>query len=153
MKIADLGSIIHGTLREVDLLEAFADCLEALDDGDDYDQLIQDARDAAEHIEESDQDYAPDETADILAELQDALSEAAPPYAYFGTHEGDGSDFGFWLSESALGDAIHDGELLRVSDLSEVPAGHNGEVLVVNDHGNCTLYAPTVAYKQVWAVV
>jgi hypothetical protein len=35
----------------------------------------------------------------LLTEIQDALELFAPPGAYFGAHEGDGADFGFWPGE------------------------------------------------------
>lgn len=36
------------------------------------------------------------EAIDFLNELYDLLNEHAPDGCYFGAHEGDGSDFGFW---------------------------------------------------------
>jgi hypothetical protein len=38
--------------------------------------------------------------SEIIADMMDALNDLAPAGYYFGAHEGDGSDFGFWpLSE------------------------------------------------------
>jgi hypothetical protein len=85
-----------------------------------------------------------------LDALMDALNEYAPAYFYFGTHSGDGSDFGYWLPECFPED--FDG--LKVSDTSEVPRGYSGEVLFVNDHGNMTLYAYSRGRgREVWAIV
>lgn len=82
--------------------------------------------------------------------LFDALDECAPPYFYFGSHPGDGADYGFWLSEEALQD--FDG--LKVSDLSEVPSDYSGEVLHVNDHGNTSLYAADNGkLEAIWEIV
>jgi len=55
--------------------------------------------------------------------------------------EGDGSDFGFWIGNGRdlKLSVMEDGGVI-VSDLSEIPAGHEGDVLAVNDHGNATLY-------------
>ena len=85
-----------------------------------------------------------------LEALFDALNEYAPSYFYFGAHPGDGSDYGYWLSECFAED--FDG--MKVSDLSEVPTGFSGEVLKVNDHGNMTLYAYSRGRgREVWGIV
>lgn len=69
--------------------------------------------------------------SDIVNELQDALDEIAPPYAYFGAIEGDGACFGFW---PAL-DLRHCDEPVRIA---EIEREHWGcEVVLVNNHGNC----------------
>jgi len=42
---------------------------------------------------------------------------------------------------------------LKVDDLSEVADDYTGEVLHVNDHGNCTLYASESGeLKEIWAI-
>ena len=94
MKYASLGSISHGTLRTEDLLETFASELEHhvkrnLDysSRDAHMQLVG----AAGWI-----DPESDNASELVNDLQDALQEYAAPYTYFGAHEGDGSDFGFW---------------------------------------------------------
>lgn len=85
-----------------------------------------------------------------LETLFDALQEYAGPYFYFGAHPGDGSDYGYWLSESF--DDDFDG--LKVSDLSEVPSFYRGEVLLVNDHGNVSLYVKSARkFREIWSVV
>ena len=90
-----------------------------------------------------------------LESLFDMLDAYAPMYFYFGAHPGDGADYGYWLSESFEED--FDG--LKVSDLSEVPNTYSGEVLLVNDHGNMSLYVARarkrkpVELSEVWAIV
>jgi hypothetical protein len=76
--------------------------------------------------------------------LTEALDSLAPPYCYFGTHEGDGSDFGFWPSmESVL-------ELPRVESGEE--AAELGEDAVhVNERGNVTVYGGDG--KEIWSCV
>ncbi len=46
-------------------------------------------------------DTDPDSEAadELVSDLFDALSEACPPWLYFGAVEGDGACFGFWLSD------------------------------------------------------
>ena len=40
-----------------------------------------------------------------------------------------------------------------VSDTADVPDDYRGEVMLVNDHGNVTLYHAKVALEEVWAIV
>lgn len=162
MKYATPGSISSGTLRTEDLLDAFAFELEDLvqrnaeawcsDDGraqrDAYLALVAEAREM--DPDDDDVEFA-DETSTLLEE---ALQDFAPPYFYFGTNEGDGSDFGFWLSQDTLDEALYEKEVLKVDDTSEVPADYSGEVLHVNDHGNMTLFsAHNGELTEIWSLV
>lgn len=155
MNYASFGTVSHGTLQTGDLLDSFASELEyhvqrnaeewCSDAGrkerDRFMALIGNARET-----DPEDEFA----SEIVDELFDALQQFAPPYAYFGAHEGDGSDFGFWLM-SDITDCF-DG--LKVDDTSEVPDDYSGEVLHVSDHGNLTLYsADKGALTEVWAVV
>lgn len=91
MKYAPEGSIIHGTYRNADLLKAFSDALELLSERIDTEPkhalLIKESR-------ECDPDSY--DANEIIVELSDTLNSYAAPGMYFGSHEGDGSDFGFW---------------------------------------------------------
>lgn len=163
MKYASLGSISHGTMREEDLLGTFADELEdhvqrnaeawCIDEGraqrGNLLAIVNDARETLECLENG--EPRGDDAPEVLETLFDALQTFAPPYVYFGAHPGDGSDYGYWVSEG-LEDEF-DG--LKVSDLSEVPDDHEGEVLHVNDHGNVSLYVADGkgGLSEVWAVV
>lgn len=152
---ATFGTVIHGTLRNEDLIAAFASELEDRI-GDDH--AYSESR---KLIDKSLAivDFDCEESSDILCQLFEYLNMFAPMYGYFGAHEGDGSDFGYWLSETAIADARHDGELVKVDNLGDVPEDGNFEfALVVNDHGNATLYQLHVAVDEVgpieiWAIV
>lgn len=153
---ADLGTISHGTLCDADLLEVFADALDTLTkraveageisggDARDAFKLILDAEECAGALDSladapaSDQDCieADERAGGLIEALADALDEYAPPYCYFGAHEGDGADFGFWFMPDALDQAERDGELVK---LDHVP----DQIAVVSDHGNVTLYSVT----------
>ncbi len=149
-----VGSISSGTMRPEDLIPAFLSAMK--------DEMLAGPRikghaklwreidkrsDKADYYESEDADWD-------LEALFDALQEYAGPYFYFGAHEGDGADYGFWLSWDSINDAIKDGTILKVNDLADVPASYRGEVLDVNDHGNATLYIKTSrAMREVWAVV
>lgn len=142
------GSIIHGTMRPEDLIPAFSWELSKIAPTD-YEELIRQA--------ETIRDYDSEEADHILHELFDALDSCAPPYGYFGAHEGDGSDYGFWLQDpESIPEQVRDSGGIVVSDLCEVPQDYTGEVLIVNDHGNMTLgYVTLPAYKfqECWSVV
>ena len=145
---AELGTISHGTMRPEDLIPDFVSELERLAGADSaYAELIRDAN----AIEDFDSDGA----ADILDSLFDALNDFAPPYAYFGAHPGDGSDYGFWLSED-FQQMVRDNGGIEIEAGDEIPAEYAGEVLAITDHGNATLYyveKPGAEPIEVWSVV
>ncbi len=136
MKYTNIGSISSGTMREQDLIPCFLDALREFDEK------------RSKNIEHEIQDTLWEawvngaDPSDVLGailneDLFGALDEHSPPYFYFGAHEGDGSDYGWWFSEDSV-DATFEG--LKVDDLSEVPDDYSGEVLVTTDHGNLSLY-------------
>jgi hypothetical protein len=164
MEYAQLGSISSGTLRDEDLLEAFADELERLCDlnkglrGNGHRRtIIAEARRVEPETERA---------SELINEaLPDALNEFAPPFSYFSSSEGDGADFGFWFSSESLDTALQDGELTRFNDLNDIPGDFCPKqnepklALVINDHGNMTLYRVRLDHnnlletKEVWSVV
>lgn len=87
------GTLIHGTLRDEDLIPAFMGLLKDLDEDR--------AREVAESwgYETTPADIGYAARGELTAELMDALNEVAPEGYYFGSIEGDGSDFGFWRTE------------------------------------------------------
>ena len=174
-----MGSVSRATMREEDLIPTFCYELQGLArqtgilpvktrrqhakltrEIERRIELRGETEDAAEigYYESEDADWD-------LESLFDALDEYAAPYFYFGAHPGDGSDYGFWLSEEWDQDAITPSEvgdpydaltteLLMVSDLAEIPARFRGEVAVVSDHGNVSLYVKTSrTLREVWAIV
>ena len=98
----------HGTLRSEDLAECFADLLESMNHDDAA--LIADLRAICERGEDP-------TDAEVIDEAIDALQQYCLPFCYFGTNEGDGSDFGVWFSGARFEDACDCGEVIRVSDL------------------------------------
>jgi|DEB0MinimDraft_3_1074331.scaffolds.fasta_scaffold122795_2 hypothetical protein len=58
------------------------------------------------------------------------------------------------LDETAIADDVMDGFLLRVGDLAEIPDDYIGDALVINDHGNATLYfVEGETYLEHWSLV
>lgn len=170
---AAIGSISSGTMRPEDLIPAFIEALDNLkeelslslkvgasfEETEDVKQRVSQLDDLLADIEQNQHkipNYFDSEDAmyDLNETLFDALQEFAPPYCYFGSHPGDGADFGFWPSQDAIDDATYDGESLAVSDLSEVPNDYVGDVIHVTDHGNTTLYvAENGELTELWAFV
>lgn len=146
LKTASIGSISHGTLRTEDLLSTFASELDwQLRCNDNYFSLPEN-RDEARKIHdlcgecqdqyEDDGENVKDEdvASELVESLSDALNQFAPPFCYFGAHEGDGSDFGFWPSTYEID------ELPTVED-SDAAKELGEDCKSVNCHGNVTVYS------------
>ncbi len=148
IKPASLGTVSHGTLRTQDLLSAFISELEwqinrngeyfsspaNFQERDKLANLIGEAQDCFADDGEDIDPEKENEASELVNEtLPDALNVFAKPYCYFGSHEGDGSDFGFWPS--------HD----QIDELPTVEGSDEAKELgedckSVNDHGNVTVY-------------
>lgn len=148
---ACIGVVSEGTLRDEDLISAFAGEL------DYYMKRLKLTRDQrkrfAKLVRECNEAEHSDPTHDeiggmIISELWDALNEIAPPYCHFGATVGDGACFGFWP-------AIDD-ELPRLTAGDPIPREYWGEdVLLVNDHGNvdCGHVDKRGRFKAYWSAV
>lgn len=147
MKKVSLGTVSCATMNPKDLIPAFIDELK-------YNEISMKSLGLVYPKRKKGYWESEDPNWDLDA-LFDALDNIAPAYCYFGSHPGDSSDYGFWISEEAIEDAIHDGDLLAVNDLSAVPKKYSEEVLVTNDHGNQTLYFmyKNGNVKEIWAIV
>jgi hypothetical protein len=148
MKKANIGSISHGTLRTADLLNAFCNELEwqlrrngnyfahpeNREEGRKIHELCGECQDQYEEDGETLKDE--DTASELVESLTDSLQQFAPAYCYFGAHEGDGSDFGFWPSIESI-------EELPCYEGTEeaLKAGETNDFRVVNDHGNVTVYS------------
>jgi hypothetical protein len=164
-KYGDIGTVSHGTMRPEDLIPAFLDVAERL-------RLTREDRKAVREIRaawEAEQFFNNGEDEDALNSLFDILDRCAPPYCYFGALEGDGADYGFWISMDSIDEAVRDGDILRKYLASNGPdlMSNGGStwnsnedapdgltyryLLTISDHGNMTLY-----YRnghEVWGVV
>ena len=162
MRYADFGSVSSGTMRSEDLLESFASELDFQLSRQPrsfkrapYRKLIREANQCQRRLNgegtHAQQQEAEEYASEIVCELMDSLSEFAPPLAYFGSHPGDGADYGFWLNE----DFQRDFDGLQVADTGDIPRDYRGEVLHINERGNATLYAAMSRgkLKEIWAVV
>ena len=150
---AQIGPISEGTLRTQDLLEAFTDALEALDTEGIHAGIVADVDELLDTDPDEWTDGQDEDAAGNLALVFDALQDYAPPFCYFGAHEGDGACFGFFVDHDAIEEAVRSGEALKVEDSADIPEGETRPVFLVSDHGNLTLLQPHIEYREVWGVV
>ena len=170
-----MGTVSHGTMRNEDLIPEFVWQLNQL-------RLTKDERQFVKGVEEIindenaqkyyDDEWADEDASDDCVRLMDILDAHTPPFCYFGSHPGDGCDYGVWVSDEALNDAEADHELWRTDGpldlLREGIWLQHQYVLQVNDHGNMTLWRihvvrtkkrdgrpgrPYPQYFKVWEVV
>lgn len=94
-------SVIHATMRSYDLVPAFLDVIR---DTAEYAQML--ANDSLPKVvtdagaSEYDERWENEGVLYFLNEtLFDILNSYAPDGYYFGSHEGDASDYGFWKCE------------------------------------------------------
>lgn len=158
-KDAEFGTVSEGTLRDSDLVDAFATELERLyrETGRRMPPHVRTMLDDIAKLDEV--DFEEGDAGDYVEELQQELEHFAPPFGYFGTLEGDGAHFGFWLSRDGLDDAIASGEMLVQSDRrggrqDSIPRRYSGFVLQESDHGNLTLLEYYNGKSRVvWSIV
>lgn len=110
--------------------------------------------DLQDRVRQAVDNYAPNnkdehkELLDLEDELVTALNDNAPPYLIFSLNSV--GRWGWQIDEWALECA----NVLRVSDLSQVDEDYRGEVILVNDHGNTSLFVKDEeGFKEIWAAV
>ena len=157
-----LGSISTGTLRQQDLLSAFAQKLSSLESTRFYAEVGPDSlelyhgselvRQAPAMLNALDNTTAVSNpyVAEYLDWLTDALQEYCPPFIYFGTLEGDGADFGFWPDMDSLGEAMQRMGMAR-GESDEERLEDDGVIVQVSDHGNVTVM--DLERNVIWSVV
>lgn len=143
-----IGTVLHGTHRAEDIIPVFLSQLEYYNPTRATElnlELIECGFDCehghaviGEDREGWPKAFTPEIEGDFIADLFDALNEVAPPYCYFGSNEGDGSDFGFWPVD--FEDIKEDVEFVSSREQEYPGADYRGFWLHVNDHGNVTLF-------------
>ena len=177
-----LGSISTGTLRPEDLLTSFADKLDSFDckafyskvGKDSFElyypsELIFSAYRCRNYYQEQELGSNPtiEEDAEYLVneQLPDALQEYCPPFVYFGTHEGDGADFGFWADSNSLDEALYNQTGAPHLDnvpsyclpmhqdypYGEITLEDDSVIVQLSDHGNVTVM--DMERNVLWSVV
>jgi hypothetical protein len=92
------GTLIQGTLRPEDLIPAFQSELAEVDPAGYAKLLVKWGPDLQRRkVTPTWIERHPEEASELVGDLADALSEAASAQGYyFGPHEGDGADWGYW---------------------------------------------------------
>jgi len=152
----NIGTVIHGTLRNEDLLQAFSDELARIDETRFQEVIKHDAHLFAESANLTTDEIVEElgeHVDDVINDLMDALNEYAPPHTYFGTIEGDGSDFGFWPDGEPfeLCDTTDTITPTRLANEVEWIDNDCGVIVNINDHGNVTVY--DLNRHEIWSAV
>ena len=88
------GTIIHGTGRLQDLIPTFLQEIKRLDPSQNLDSFH-----FYETLADDSFEWDNEMTTEDLVQLFDILDSYSPEGFYFGSHPGDGSDYGFWACE------------------------------------------------------
>jgi hypothetical protein len=91
-----VGTVISGTMRLEDLIPAFCDELRARDADHQTEAHQELLAQIGVRSTQNERYYESEDAMWDLESLFDALSDHAPDGYYFGAHEGDGSDYGYW---------------------------------------------------------
>tara|TARA_R100000306_G_C4362111_1_gene135791 strand:+ start:959 stop:1411 length:453 start_codon:yes stop_codon:yes gene_type:complete len=143
-----IGSVSTGTMRTEDLMPAFADELSTLEMSETGVNLLADVEKFLGSPEAL-PGWDSEEAQWLMQELFDELDNHAPLHMRFGSHDGDGADFGFWPTDF---DDCH-----RIT----IDQGKNGDhtfvdtecnlLVETNDHGNMTV--KELGGKIIWDCV
>jgi len=90
-------SLSHGTMRNEDLIPCFLGFIKGFDVAK-HNQLLAELGEMALEYELFPLYEHPD-IGEFTYNLFDVITEYAPSGYYFGAHQGDGSDYGFWEDE------------------------------------------------------
>ena len=147
MKTLEIGSVSSGTMRLEDLIPTFLDATDELREElapEDIESIniIKNAMKKEGYFESEDAQYD-------LEWLFELLNSLCPPYCYFGSHPGDGADYGVWV-EDDLEEVF---EWPIVNDLSEIAAEYEGEVLHRKDDYTYALYEKKGGvFELIWEI-
>ena len=150
-----LGSISHGTLRTQDLLPVFLETFMALGGNvpadlecGSYIEYLNWPNPATTACDEDDKFWDSEDAMWDMEALMDGLNNLCPPFVYFGTLEGDGSDFGFWPDRDAIEEIM---PLDRNVGEGDDEITIDGVIIQVSDHGNVTVM--DIDRNVIWSVV
>ena len=156
VKYLGLGSTSHGTMREEDLIPAFLNELRSVapDEAEELRQTyVNDVHEA--HEQNADQDELNTIDTEFCWEtLVNALQNHCPPYAYFGSNEGDGSDYGVWVSTESIADDLRYEDTEKLQSMVKgqpMPTGSQ-YVIVTDAAGDYEELLDGVTGEQIWRI-
>ena len=115
ININQIGTVSAGTLRDKDLAPAFFQYATSIG-------AAVGAREAEAVQAVIDGTYEDGDPAEVIAGLMDAINDELPDYLYFGSHEGDGADFGVWIV-----DGLDEDFVAAMLDADEIRDDRNGD--------------------------
>lgn len=154
-KTLSIGSVSMGTTRTENLLPAFLDACLLL-------RLDKSELETVRHISAETEGIGEvedgTEIESYIEDLLDILNNHCPDFCYFGANEGDGADFGCWISSEVPFHGDPTDEIAKGGDLPPTKSVKQDYFLLVNDHGNCTLYRKQRAgrgykWRECWSLV
>lgn len=96
------GTVIHGTLRNCDLIPALLDAEREHNPARYEGRMVTAFGPVPSYVQDEGNDsewWMSEDAQDLLSDLIDSLDEVAPEGMYFGANVGNSSDFGFWSIE------------------------------------------------------
>ena len=139
-----VGAISEGTLQPIDLAESYLYELKRIEGNT---QRVRDFTREWDHLSQHEDHSA------LCDGLRDALESLAPDYLYFGATGGDGACIGWWPDWTCLETNPY-GTLGKGDTLPTANKSAPDHFLVVNDHGNSTLYRrANNRWIEVWGCV
>jgi hypothetical protein len=138
-----LGSVSSGTMREEDLIPVFLGELESVAPAE-AEEL---KNNYAREIQQADAEFC-------WETLMDALNDHVLPYTYFGANEGDGSDYGVWISNESIDDD------LKYEDTDKLVAVNKGDpipctsqyVVVLDTSGDYVQLLDGKTHAEFWSI-
>lgn len=136
-----LGSISRGTMQEEDLIPDFIAALGTVDP------------EKAESLDHERKELSYNDLGSFCWErLSSVLNSYAPPFTYFGPHQGDSSDYGVWVSQEAIDEALQNdepGHIVAVRKGEPLPAGMQ-YVVVTNEDGTYVQLYSGISGQLIW---
>jgi hypothetical protein len=136
-----IGSYSSGTMRMEDLIPRFIQALGMMDSA----LATKKKHEWHAITDEEELEYF------CWEDLVPALEEHAPPYTYFGSHEGDGADYGVWISHEAIEEALETEELRPMRKGEPFVPGET-DVVLLDDGGNYEALLNGQTGEKIWEI-